>query len=46
MIPLTLARIAQVTGGRLGDRTDPAAVVSGEVVIDSRRAGARGSRIS
>jgi UDP-N-acetylmuramoyl-tripeptide--D-alanyl-D-alanine ligase len=39
VIPLTLARIAQVTGGRLGDGTDSAAVVSGEVVIDSRRAG-------
>jgi UDP-N-acetylmuramoyl-tripeptide--D-alanyl-D-alanine ligase len=42
VIPLTLARIAQVTGGRLGDRTDPGAVVSGEVVIDSRRAGPGG----
>ncbi|HEU5390616.1 MAG TPA: UDP-N-acetylmuramoyl-tripeptide--D-alanyl-D-alanine ligase [Streptosporangiaceae bacterium] len=47
MIPLSLARIAEVTGGQLaggdlprGDlrRADPAAVVSGEVVIDSRRA--------
>jgi len=42
VIPLSLARIAEVTGGRLagGDlhRADPAAVVSGEVVIDSRRA--------
>ncbi len=37
MIPLTLARIAQITGGRLGDGADPSAVVSGEVVIDSRR---------
>ncbi|HET9973504.1 MAG TPA: UDP-N-acetylmuramoyl-tripeptide--D-alanyl-D-alanine ligase [Streptosporangiaceae bacterium] len=46
MIPLSLARIAEVTGGQLaggdlpgGDvrRADPAAVVSGEVVIDSRR---------
>ena len=35
MIPLSLARIAQVTGGRL--HGDPDAVVSGEVVIDSRR---------
>ena len=35
MIPLSLARIAQVTGGRLNG--DPDAVVSGEVVIDSRR---------
>ena len=40
MIPLTLAQIAQVTGGQL--HGDPAAVVSGEVVIDSRRAGPRG----
>jgi len=42
VIPLPLARIAEVTGGQLagGDlhRADPAAVVSGEVVIDSRRA--------
>ena len=35
MIPLSLARIAQITGGELG-HGDPAAVVSGEVVIDSR----------
>ncbi len=40
MIPLSLARIAQVTGGQL--RGDPDAVVSGEVVIDSRRVGAGG----
>jgi UDP-N-acetylmuramoyl-tripeptide--D-alanyl-D-alanine ligase len=42
VIPLSLARIAQITGGQLagGDRhrADPEAVVSGEVVIDSRRA--------
>jgi UDP-N-acetylmuramoyl-tripeptide--D-alanyl-D-alanine ligase len=41
VIPLSLARIAQITGGRLdGDdrhRADPGAVVTGEVVIDSRR---------
>ena len=41
VIPLSLARIAQITGGQLagGDRhqADPEAVVSGEVVIDSRR---------
>ena len=37
MIPLSLARIAQVTGGQLC-HGDPDAVVSGEVVIDSRRA--------
>ena len=35
VIPLPLARIAQVTGGQL--HADPDAVVSGEVVIDSRR---------
>jgi UDP-N-acetylmuramoyl-tripeptide--D-alanyl-D-alanine ligase len=37
VIPLSLARIAQACGGRL-DGADPEAVVSGEVVIDSRRA--------
>ena len=36
MIPLSLARIAQLTGGQLA-HGDPQAVVSGEVVIDSRR---------
>ena len=36
VIPLTLARIAEITGGQL--RGQPAAVVTGEVVIDSRRA--------
>jgi UDP-N-acetylmuramoyl-tripeptide--D-alanyl-D-alanine ligase len=36
VIPLSLARIARVCGGEL--RGDPDAVVSGEVVIDSRRA--------
>ena len=41
MIPLSLARIAQITGGQLG-RGDPGAVVSGEVVIDSRRIGPGG----
>ncbi len=40
MIPLSLAQIAHVTGGQL--RGEPDAVVSGEVVIDSRRAGAGG----
>jgi UDP-N-acetylmuramoyl-tripeptide--D-alanyl-D-alanine ligase len=40
VIPLALAQIAQVTGGQL--HGDPAAVVSGEVVIDSRRAGPGG----
>jgi UDP-N-acetylmuramoyl-tripeptide--D-alanyl-D-alanine ligase len=36
VIPLTLAQIAEITGGQL--RGDPAAVVTGEVVTDSRRA--------
>jgi UDP-N-acetylmuramoyl-tripeptide--D-alanyl-D-alanine ligase len=40
VIPLPLARIAQVTGGQL--HADPDAVVSGEVVIDSRRVCAGG----
>jgi UDP-N-acetylmuramoyl-tripeptide--D-alanyl-D-alanine ligase len=40
VIPLSLAQIAQVTGGRL--HGDPAAVLSGEVVIDSRRVSAGG----
>jgi UDP-N-acetylmuramoyl-tripeptide--D-alanyl-D-alanine ligase len=35
VIPLTLAQIAEITSGRLDG--DPAAVVTGEVVIDSRR---------
>ena len=38
VIPLTLAQIAEITGGRL--HGDPGAVVTGEVVIDSRRASA------
>ncbi len=41
VIPLSLARIAQLTGGQLC-HGDPGAVVSGEVVIDSRRASAGG----
>jgi UDP-N-acetylmuramoyl-tripeptide--D-alanyl-D-alanine ligase len=36
VIPLTLAQIAEITGGRL--HGEPTAVVTGEVVIDSRRA--------
>jgi UDP-N-acetylmuramoyl-tripeptide--D-alanyl-D-alanine ligase len=40
VIPLTLAQIAEITGGQL--RGDPAAVVTGEVVIDSRRVGPGG----
>jgi len=45
VIPLSLARIAQVTGGQLRGTLPPLwgdAVVSGEVVIDSRRVGAGG----
>ena len=40
MIPLSLAQIARITGGRLDG--DPEVVVSGEVVIDSRRVGPGG----
>jgi UDP-N-acetylmuramoyl-tripeptide--D-alanyl-D-alanine ligase len=40
VIPLTLAQIAEITGGQLSGA--PAAVVTGEVVIDSRRAGPGG----
>jgi UDP-N-acetylmuramoyl-tripeptide--D-alanyl-D-alanine ligase len=45
VIPLSLARIAQVTGGQLSGTLPPLwgdTVVSGEVVIDSRRVGAGG----
>jgi UDP-N-acetylmuramoyl-tripeptide--D-alanyl-D-alanine ligase len=38
VIPLTVAQIAEITSGQV--HGDPAAVVAGEVVIDSRRAGA------
>jgi UDP-N-acetylmuramoyl-tripeptide--D-alanyl-D-alanine ligase len=38
VIPLTVARIAEVTGARPDLVTDPAAVVTGPVVIDSREA--------
>jgi UDP-N-acetylmuramoyl-tripeptide--D-alanyl-D-alanine ligase len=41
VIPLSLARVAQITGGQLC-HGDPGAVVSGEVVIDSRRIGPGG----
>src|SRR6266566_9487001 len=41
VIPLSLARIAQIAGGQLR-HGDPDAVVSGEVVIDSRRVGPGG----
>ncbi len=40
MIPLSLARVARITGGRLDG--DPDAVLTGEVVIDSRRVGPGG----
>jgi UDP-N-acetylmuramoyl-tripeptide--D-alanyl-D-alanine ligase len=40
VIPLTLAQIAEITGGQL--HGEPAAMVTGEVVIDSRRAGPGG----
>ncbi len=42
MIPLSLGEIARITGARLDGGADPAAVVTGSVVIDSRRAGAGG----
>ena len=42
MIPLSLGEIARITGARLDGGADPAAVVTGPVVIDSRRAGAGG----
>lgn len=42
MIPLSLDEIARITGARLDGGADPAAVVTGPVVIDSRRAGPGG----
>lgn len=39
MIPLSLAEIAALTGGRQHDITDPDARVTGPVVIDSRQVG-------
>ncbi|WP_327045121.1 UDP-N-acetylmuramoyl-tripeptide--D-alanyl-D-alanine ligase [Microbispora sp. NBC_01189] len=36
MIPLPLARVAEITSGALNGLADPAAVVRGPVVIDSR----------
>jgi UDP-N-acetylmuramoyl-tripeptide--D-alanyl-D-alanine ligase len=38
MIALDLAEVARLTGGALAGGADPAAVVAGPVVIDSRRA--------
>ena len=40
MIPLSLAQVAQITGGHLAGPPD--ALVTGDVVIDSRRAGPGG----
>ncbi|WP_245692120.1 Mur ligase domain-containing protein, partial [Streptomyces katrae] len=37
MIALSLAEIADITGGRPHDIPDPSATVSGPVVIDSRQ---------
>ncbi|MGH3301923.1 MAG: UDP-N-acetylmuramoyl-tripeptide--D-alanyl-D-alanine ligase [Streptosporangiaceae bacterium] len=39
MIPLSLAEVARATGALLADAPDPAALVTGPVVIDSREAG-------
>ncbi|MFC1412407.1 UDP-N-acetylmuramoyl-tripeptide--D-alanyl-D-alanine ligase [Streptacidiphilus sp. N1-12] len=39
MIPMTLAEVAQATGGTLHDVTDPQALVTGPVVHDSRLVG-------
>jgi UDP-N-acetylmuramoyl-tripeptide--D-alanyl-D-alanine ligase len=38
LIPLPLEEIARITGARLDGGADPSAVVSGPVVVDSRRA--------
>jgi len=38
VIPMTLAEIAEVTGGSLGAGSDPAALVTGPVLTDSRHA--------
>jgi UDP-N-acetylmuramoyl-tripeptide--D-alanyl-D-alanine ligase len=38
VIPLSIGEIARITGARLDGDADPAAVVSGPVVVDSRRA--------
>ena len=38
MIPLSLAQVTEVTGARLCDVPDPATLVTGPVVIDSREA--------
>ena len=38
MIPLSVGRIAEITGAVLHGRADPDAIVTGPVVIDSRQA--------
>ncbi|HEV2373936.1 MAG TPA: UDP-N-acetylmuramoyl-tripeptide--D-alanyl-D-alanine ligase [Streptosporangiaceae bacterium] len=40
MIPLTVAEVARATGARMDCVSDPAALVTGPVVVDSRQAGA------
>ncbi|MBW5482830.1 UDP-N-acetylmuramoyl-tripeptide--D-alanyl-D-alanine ligase [Streptomyces bambusae] len=40
MIPLSLAEIADITGGQLHDIPDPSATVTGPVVFDSRQVAA------
>ncbi|TQF73595.1 UDP-N-acetylmuramoyl-tripeptide--D-alanyl-D-alanine ligase [Rhodococcus spelaei] len=42
MIPMSLARIAEIVGGTLHDVPDPDAVVSGTVEFDSRKIGPGG----
>lgn len=42
MIPMTIARIAEIVGGRLCDVDDPGKVVSGSVEFDSRKVGSGG----
>jgi UDP-N-acetylmuramoyl-tripeptide--D-alanyl-D-alanine ligase len=42
VIPLALGEIARITGARLDGGADPAALVTGPVVIDSHRAGPGG----
>jgi UDP-N-acetylmuramoyl-tripeptide--D-alanyl-D-alanine ligase len=37
MIPMTLAEVAEATGGTLSDGADPRRTVSGPVVVDSRQ---------
>ena len=37
MIPLSVRQVAELTGAELADGADPAAIVTGPVVIDSRQ---------